>query len=427
MQLPQQLSSFWQRLTRTQRLSLISILFFLVVLPVGIWLAMSPTSPFSRAGGGPITGPIPSGGPTPPGFPQPPTCTIASASAIKGNQTYSFVASAQGTNRNLKLIELYQRSATVSGEKREHFTQIGSALCNSQTCTLSTSYTFPSPGDYVVVCNAYYTDKYSGSSQDACSGNTPGVYQPPYDAWSHCGPNSSKDISIPKETLTEQTQTFKFNYGYNLVGVTFNTDTQSRYRAEDFLVELNKSFLAGFSPTNAAGITGGGPPPEETSPVKNIFRYDAKTKTWQAHTLGKTRDDNFPIVTGEGYFVRALNYGTARRTAPGATNITLSATVEKGWSLISLPIVPVFISNAEALLQAAKQVGIDVRSIARWDADKYQYQMHRINTSTDNFSIVAGEGYWIYNAREAKQFSWPQPTPIPSPLPTGIPLPPIPQ
>lgn len=422
MQLPSNLVAFWQRLTRTQRLSLVSLLFFLVVLPVAIWLSLSPTSPFSRAGGGPITGPTPSGGPTPPGFPQPPTCTLAKGPS-KGT-TYSFVASGQGTGRNLKLIELYQRSAATSGEKREHFTKIGAALCNSQTCTLSTSYTFPTPGDYVVVCNAYYTEKYSGSAEDACSGNTPGVFQPPYDSWSYCGQNSSVDLSIPKETVTEQTQTFKFDWGYNLVGVNFNTGKE--YKAEDFLVELNKTFLSGFQATNAEQPAGGGPPPDEKNPVKNIFRYDAKTRTWQVHTLGKTRDDNFPIVTGESYFVRVLNYGTARRTAPGPTSIQLPITVEKGWSLISLPIVPIFVSNAEALLQAAKQVGIDVRSIARWDAANYRYQMHRINTTSDNFLIVAGEGYWIFNQGETKTFNFGS-TPTPSPSPTGIILPPLPE
>ncbi|MAG59539.1 hypothetical protein CMO96_01990, partial [Candidatus Woesebacteria bacterium] len=287
------MGNFWQRLTATQKISLVSLVVFLFALPVGLYLSQQ-TQIFNPRASVVISGPIP-------GLPQPPTCSLGGLSSL-GNNRYSFVASARGTGRNLKLIEVYQRNASDSGELREHFTKVGAANCNSDTCTLSTSHTFSEPGDYVVVCNAHYTSEFNGSAADSCSGNLPGIRLDP-DEWSYCGSNSTLGITVPKAGVTEQS--FPINWGYNFVGVNFSTG--SNYTAEDFLQDLNNSFIPGFQASNT--IQGGGGAPPSNDKVSHIFHYDAANRVWEVHALGNTKDDNFQIVTGVGYLIRAYDSG----------------------------------------------------------------------------------------------------------------------
>lgn len=413
MQLPLNLVAFWQRLTRTQRLSLVSILFFLFVLPVAIWLALSPTSPFSRAGGGPITPPLPIESPPPlPGF-APTTTLNGPTDAIAGINRGSYDAKAQG--QDLIWVRIYWALTTSDLSETSSWTLLAeNDSCNGENqCSVSGALTPPTQGTYVMAANAH-------SKNGTCSGNPyiQGITDPdtsPVPGWVDCGPGSRINIEVMAPKTAEQT--FLLQKGYNFVGITFSKD---KYTAEDFLKDLNASFT---TPER------GGLPP--INPVKYIFWYDASERGWHTHKLGSTTDNNFPIKPWEGYLVYTSQFGSSKISLK-PTPFILDLALKSGWSLISTPIAPPSPYNsAKALIELAQSQGIDITSIWRWDPVQKKYEGYRKDTGGTDFPIVTGVAYWIYNNGIAGSIVYPVPKPItspaPSPLPTSIPLPPIPQ
>lgn len=292
MQLPPKLIAFWQRLTAFQRLSLISLLFFLVILPVGIWLALSPTSPFSRASGEPIT---------PPTSPSP-----------------------------------------------------------SPVATTSPTSCLP---------------------------------------------------SIPTS------QAFTFSSGWNLVGLTFD-NTQSSYNAENFLQELNRTFVPASAP---------GHPPPAGNKIVGVYRYNSTSGQWQVHTAGRTDDTNFSPVAREGYFIRTTWPGTATRSA-NLVGRSISLPFQAGWNLISLPYVPSGIPDAQTFLQRLNGAGIQSDTVAKLQGGRYVLNLS--GNDANNFNLAAGEGYWVRTTASSVPFftlpdpenvPCPSPSPSPSPLPTPLP------
>lgn len=73
------LGSFWQKLTAVQRISLISLMFFVLIIPIAVWLALNPTNLFSRASVGvvPVTPPTSSPLPSPTPSPSPSPTTLS--------------------------------------------------------------------------------------------------------------------------------------------------------------------------------------------------------------------------------------------------------------------------------------------------------------------------------------------------------------
>ncbi|MAG59516.1 hypothetical protein CMO96_01875, partial [Candidatus Woesebacteria bacterium] len=98
------------------------------------------------------------------------------------------------------------------------------------------------------------------------------------------------------------------------------------------------------------------------------------------------------------------------------------------WSLVSIPInPPPAYDTAEEVLQAAQIAGIDLQTIARWDSQKYDYQVHPLGALSDNFQIKKGEAYWIRNNGPARPLNIPGlPSPSPNPSPSIPPPPPPP-
>ncbi len=421
MQLPQQLSSFWQRLTRTQRLSFVSILFFLAILPVGIWLALSPTSPFSRASDQLATPPVIGPPPPPPPAPGFPTGTIEGpTSGTSGEKIGPFTANGKGPN--LQWVRIYWAKGTANYSDTSSWTLLaGNDKCNGESsCAVTGYFAPPEAGTYSIVVNANSDENGQGQP---CSGN-PVLFRvtdpatSPIPGWVDCGSNSRIKVTVNAPIKAEQS--FLLQKGYNFTGVTFY---KSGYTAEEFLKDLNTSFTI---PDR------GGLPP--VNPVKYIFWYDASERGWHTHKLGSTTD-NFPIKPWVGYLVYSSQFGSSKISLK-PTPFELNLTLNTGWSLISTPIAPPSPHNsARTLLELAQTQRIDITSIWRWDPVQKKYEGYRKDTGGTDFTIVTGEAYWIYNNGSAGSLVYPLPSPtptpvssiIPSPFPTGIPLPPLPQ
>lgn len=415
-----QLSSFWQKLTAFQRLSLISILFFLVVLPVAIWLAMSPTSPFSRAGGGPITSPIESPPPLPvAGYP---AGTLSGpVGGTVGEELGLFAGNGKG--ENLAWVRIYWAPDGADLSNANSWTSMAeNDKCNGASpCSTTGSFTPKKIGDYHIAVNA--NADFNGDARP-CSGNPyiQGVTDPdtsPVPGWVDCGAYSRIIVSIREQ---ESGTVYQWYKGYNLVGMPLNKG--QKYTPEEFLKDLNSTFTPDNSEENMPA-----------NPIRNIFRYNTDTQKWEVHTLGKTNDDNFPVQQWEGYFVQSLVQGVSPFDMQGRNTLQAPGKmIPSGWSLVSTPwMVPEPYNEAEPLLQLAKKLGLNITSIWRLDGNTQKYAGHRIGSAENNFKIggpLGDEAYWIYNDGPAKPFSFgliPIPGSTPSPLPSSIPLPPLPQ
>lgn len=159
-------------------------------------------------------------------------------------------------------------------------------------------------------------------------------------------------------------QSFVLAWGYNLVGLT--VDKGTNYFAEDFARDLGNK-------------------------VVSITRWDSSRGRYIAHIVGST-EYNFPVVPGEGYFVRTNGYASA--TITGLYSTLASIAVPSGYSMISFPRALTGVTNAEELLQAM-QGQVDVRQIVRWYGGRWI--PHDLGSQANNFSITPGEGYFIRN------------------------------
>lgn len=190
-----------------------------------------------------------------------------------------------------------------------------------------------------------------------------------------------------------KSQIFSFQSGNNLVGLTINSSgaTPSAYLAENFLKDLNKSFV----------------PASSTKPVPNgdkitqVARY--YNGNFQIHLLNSP-EDNFSIVPGEGYFVYSSWPG--RSTLSGGTITSTSIKIPRLRSIISFPNAMSGINDVSQLAQKMKDQSIDVRKITRWYGGKYvTYDVSA--SGANNFPINPGEGYFIANYGSEKNFTLP--------------------
>lgn len=169
-------------------------------------------------------------------------------------------------------------------------------------------------------------------------------------------------------------QSFILAWGNNLVGLT--VDKGSTYFAEDFARDLGNK-------------------------VVSITRWDSSRGRYFTHIVGST-ENNFPVVPGEGYFVRTNGYISA--TITGLYSTLASIAIPSGYSMVSFPRALTGVTNAEELLQAMQGQGIDVRTINRWYGGRW---LPYSSGGANNFSIVPGEGYFIRNFGSAGTFTLP--------------------
>ncbi len=184
-------------------------------------------------------------------------------------------------------------------------------------------------------------------------------------------------------TITK-TQNFTFASGWNFIGLTVEpiAATNYAYLAEDFLIDLNNSFIP-------KEISGRQTP--SGNKVLSIRRWN--NEFFKIHLIGNRDLNNFPIVPGEGYFIKTNWQGQS--TLSGLYSALPSIIIPSRDSMISFPRVLTGITTAEDLLQAMKNQGIDVRSINRWFGGRYE--PHNIGNNANNFPITPGAGYFIRN------------------------------
>ncbi len=194
-------------------------------------------------------------------------------------------------------------------------------------------------------------------------------------------------------TITK-TQNFTFASGWNLIGLTAEpiVATNSAYFAEDFLIDINNSFIP-------KEISGRQTP--SGNKVLSVTRwYNGR---YQTHFVGNSDLYNFSIVPGEGYFIKTNWPGQS--TLSGLYSALSSIAIPSGYSMISFPRALTGITNAEQLLQAIQAQGIDVRLINRWFGGRWM--PHAIESQANNFSITPGEGYFIRNFGSPGTFTLP--------------------
>lgn len=192
-------------------------------------------------------------------------------------------------------------------------------------------------------------------------------------------PPPTPTTPTPSPTPVPQ-QIIELNAGWNLVGLTVEKGIS--YKASDFARELNVSLGNGS--------------------VVNVIAWD--NGRYIVHTVGQSAND-FYIIPDQAYFVRATTSGRAAIT--GSRLPLSSMSIPNGWSLIAFPQSMSFfnITNAESLLLAMRWKRVDAEYIIRWFAGRYI--VHRYQNSSNNFPIVPGEGYFIYNPGSAGTFYLP--------------------
>ncbi|MAG59517.1 hypothetical protein CMO96_01880 [Candidatus Woesebacteria bacterium] len=165
--------------------------------------------------------------------------------------------------------------------------------------------------------------------------------------------------------------------GYNIVGLA--THRGGIYQASDFLNDLNRDHQV----------------------AESIHRYRPDDREWDTYSIEGEDNVDFPIVSGRAYFVRATTAGLVTIRAAQRLLSYHQITVKSGWSLISLYIDTGNL-RARELLKIVNDQGINAPFLARWNGENYEANER---SAKNNFEIVVGEGYWIYNDGETKNFN----------------------
>lgn len=377
------LSQFWQRLTSLQKVSLISLALVLLTLPAGLILVGQQQEIRKKA-----TGVLAS---------NTTACDLGifvKFKDITSNGPDKFVdLSLKQPGTSVELWKFNSVPATtntspffVNDKKDLYRIGFGNANCGTY--------------DIYLKSNGYQEKKFLNVLVDDNSWNDPELWL----FGNEIMPISPTPTPSPSPTPTPRatippgegvTQTLNLNKGYNFIGIKF--DNGPNYKATDFLKELNSSFSGG------------------SNKITYIFRYNVDAKTWESPTaLTGATTANFSVVPWEAYIIYSRASGTARISG-GGVGLPDSIRIPSNWSLWSTPTSLADIPDAKTLLAKAKEQGIDLRSVWKWDAGAKQYVGHRRGQSENNSSLVPGEGYWIYNGGSEKQFSL-----------VTIPLPPVP-
>lgn len=131
-----------------------------------------------------------------------PTCTLTGPSTASTGQAVTFTATGTGNGRNVMMTEIYVQKPNTPGLLAGDFIQVASnQACNSQTCTVTGTYTFDTAYNVPVTCNAFYQTQFTGNKADECSGTLAGV-QKAGSGWSDCGAGGRINVAVTAVTKT---------------------------------------------------------------------------------------------------------------------------------------------------------------------------------------------------------------------------------
>ncbi len=111
---------------------------------------------------------------------------------------------------------------------------------------------------------------------------------------------------------------------------------------------------------------------------------------WQSHVCGLPFN-RFPILGGQGYFVRATGTGWWCQLGP-EIQAPLSLALFPGWNAVSLPRWSPPFAAESACIEIASQGGA-VSEIARWRNGGWNG--HICGIPANNFAMTSGEGYFV--------------------------------
>jgi hypothetical protein len=167
-------------------------------------------------------------------------------------------------------------------------------------------------------------------------------------------------ILLPLFAFAE-TEQVQINDGWNLMA--FPVTPQRSYTAESLGQEINS----------------------QGGHCDRIMRWDGGS--FFTHLIGKPFGD-FPLMTGEGYFV--LSYGFSTWTVTGDPLTTLSQNINEGWTLVNAPFEML---TAESMGNSITSQGPVCDRIMLWDGGSYQ--THLIGKPFGDFPIKKGGGYFV--------------------------------
>jgi parallel beta-helix repeat protein len=157
--------------------------------------------------------------------------------------------------------------------------------------------------------------------------------------------------------------------------------------ARSFNLSLRRGWNLASSPLAAD-------PPVNTSAFRDTnvtmaARYNRSTGGFDIYRVGKTPVP-FPIEVDQGYFLYCdndMDWNVRGHAPPGK-----SVTIYQGWNLIVW-------TNMTASNSRAVAAGLlNVTMVARYNAILGNYDIYRVGKTPVPFSIVPGEGYFIYAA-----------------------------
>jgi len=110
------------------------------------------------------------------------------------------------------------------------------------------------------------------------------------------------------------------------------------------------------------------------------------------HPLGST-ENVFPVVPGEGYFVRCSTAGTWTVTGLRFSAASAPLSLAAGYSLVGLPVDAGGTYTSESAALEINAQGGSASLVIRYDTGVFK--THPLGSSEEVFSLLMGQGYFI--------------------------------
>jgi hypothetical protein len=125
--------------------------------------------------------------------------------------------------------------------------------------------------------------------------------------------------------------------------------------------------------------------------VSAIQRWDAPTQSWQTYTVGLPFND-FPIVPGEGYFLKANGQGGWTQTGTPLASVDLK--LAGGFALVGLVTTGHTAQTLAGAIDQKAGAG-STMTIQRWDASTQSWQTFAAGLPVGDFPIELNRSYFI--------------------------------
>jgi hypothetical protein len=130
----------------------------------------------------------------------------------------------------------------------------------------------------------------------------------------------------------------------------------------------------------------------QTGSCTSVVRYTGGQ--YVTHPVGSTQNV-FPIVVGEGYFVRCTAGSTLTFNGFAFSRSTAALTLQPGYSLVGLPLIanPAYDSETAAIEMNGVAQGGSVTQVIKYQGG--QFVTHPVGSTQEIFTLELGKGYFI--------------------------------